>query len=61
MKCVLMRSGHEMSTHYFSCSGGRSVVLIKSVLGHIMPNLCFYTLWDLRFTLLISPCPGRET
>jgi hypothetical protein len=34
-------SGHEMSMHYFSCSGGTSAVFIKSAPGHVMPNLCF--------------------
>jgi hypothetical protein len=43
-------SGHEMSTHYFSCSGGLGAVSIKSVSGHIIPNLCFYFWWDLQVT-----------
>jgi hypothetical protein len=33
--------GRESFTHYFSCSGGTGTDLTKSVLGHVMPNLCF--------------------
>ncbi len=32
--------GREMSIHYFSCSGGHSVVSTKSVMGHVTLNLC---------------------
>jgi hypothetical protein len=38
-------SRHETSAHYFSCSGGPSAVSIKSVTGHVMPNLCFCIRW----------------
>jgi hypothetical protein len=41
MWCILLHLVCEMSTHYFSCSGGPGGVSIKSVLGHIMLNLCF--------------------
>jgi hypothetical protein len=43
-------SGRDMSTNYFSCSGGPGVVSIKCVLGHIMLNLCICILRDLRGT-----------
>jgi hypothetical protein len=39
--CILMRLGREMSTHYFSCFGGPGAVSIKSILGHVTPNLYF--------------------
>jgi hypothetical protein len=42
--------GREISMHYFSCSGGPGMVFIKTVLGHIMPNLCFCIWWDLWVT-----------
>jgi hypothetical protein len=32
---------------YFSCSGGPGAVSIKSVLGHVTPNLFFCFQWDL--------------
>jgi hypothetical protein len=34
--------GHESSMHYFSCSGGTGMDLIKCALGHNMPNMCFF-------------------
>jgi hypothetical protein len=34
-KCISVRLGHESSTHYFSCSGGPSMVSIKSVARHV--------------------------
>jgi hypothetical protein len=34
----------------FSCSGGTSIDFTKSALGHVMLNLCFCILWDLRVT-----------
>jgi hypothetical protein len=40
-KCILVRPGPEMSMHYFSCSGGPDAISIKSVSGHVTPNLCF--------------------
>jgi hypothetical protein len=41
-------SGRETSKHYFSCSGGTGTYSAKSALGHVMPNLLFCILWDLR-------------
>jgi hypothetical protein len=41
-------------SYYFSCSGGTSVVSIKSVIAHFTPNLCFYILWHLRGQVLHS-------
>jgi hypothetical protein len=32
----------EMLMHYFSLSGGPGVVSIKSAMGHVTSNLCFY-------------------
>jgi hypothetical protein len=49
-----------MSMHYFSLSGGPSAVSIESVLGHIMPNLCFCILWDRWVTKCILEGPGHE-
>jgi hypothetical protein len=43
-------SGHKMSMHYFTCSGGLDAVSIRSVPRHVTPNLCFCILWDLRVT-----------
>jgi hypothetical protein len=43
-------SGCQMSTHYFSCSVGTGSDSIKSSMGHIMANMCFCILWDLRVT-----------
>jgi hypothetical protein len=45
---VLVRPGSEMSTHYFSCSGGLGADPTKSTMRHVTPNLCFcilYILW----------------
>jgi hypothetical protein len=36
-----VRSGHETSTYYFSCSGGPSTDYIKNVSRQVMLNLCF--------------------
>jgi hypothetical protein len=47
--------------HYFSCSGGPGVVSIKSVLGHIKPNMCFCIRWDLRVTYCIPVRSWCET
>jgi hypothetical protein len=33
--------GCKTSTHYFPCSGGTGLDSIKSVSGHVTPNLCF--------------------
>jgi hypothetical protein len=37
-------SGHKTSMHYFSWSGGRGTVSIKSAPGHVTINLCFLNL-----------------
>jgi hypothetical protein len=47
---ILVRPAHETSTHYFSCSGGPSVVSIKSAPGHVTVNLCFSIQWHLQVT-----------
>jgi hypothetical protein len=39
--CHIVRSGHETSTHYFSCSGGLGADPTRSALGHIMMHLHF--------------------
>jgi hypothetical protein len=39
--------GLETSTHYFSCSGGTTVVSIKSVSVQVRSNLCFCIRWDI--------------
>jgi hypothetical protein len=36
-----------MAMHYFSCSCGHGADCIKSALGHVTSNLCFYIWWDL--------------
>jgi hypothetical protein len=53
-------SRHEISTHYFSCSGGPGAFFIESTPGHVMLNLCFCIRWNLRVTLGILVCPGHE-
>jgi hypothetical protein len=40
-QCIPVCPGREMSTHYFSSSGGTCTDLTESVLGHVMPNLYF--------------------
>jgi hypothetical protein len=52
--------GHEMSTHYFSCSGGLGAVSIKTELGHVTPNLCVCIRWDLQVTWCILMCLGHR-
>jgi hypothetical protein len=37
----------ETSRYYFSCSAGLDAVSIKSVPGHVMPNLYFCIWCDL--------------
>jgi hypothetical protein len=41
-------SGRETSTHSFLCSGGPGAVSMKSVSGHVTPNLCFCIHLDMR-------------
>jgi hypothetical protein len=48
--CILVPPGREMSTHYFSCSGGNGAVFIKSTSGHFPANLCFCIRWDMWVT-----------
>jgi hypothetical protein len=36
----VVRSGRETLTQYFPCSGGPGADAIKSVSGHVTPNLC---------------------
>jgi hypothetical protein len=50
------------SMHYFSCSCGHDADSIKSVLGHVTSNLCFYIWWDSikSVTLCIPVRPRRE-
>jgi hypothetical protein len=50
MYCITVGPGHETSTHYFSCSGGTSTDLTKTVPGHIKLNLCFCIQWDVWVT-----------
>jgi hypothetical protein len=38
---ILVQPRREMSTQYFSCSGGPSVNYRKITLGPVMLNLCF--------------------
>jgi hypothetical protein len=49
-ECVLVRSGHETSMHYFPCSCAPTADATKSVLGHITSNLYFCIRWDLQVT-----------
>jgi hypothetical protein len=37
----MMRSSHETSTDYFSCSSGTGMDSTKTAMGHITLNLCF--------------------
>jgi hypothetical protein len=43
-------SGGEMSTHYFSCSGGTGTDSTKSSPGHVTPDVCFCIRMDPRVT-----------
>jgi hypothetical protein len=47
-------SGHEMSTYYFSCSGGTGTVSIRRALGHVTLNLHFSIWWDLQVIVHFS-------
>jgi hypothetical protein len=53
--------GHELSTHYLSCSGEPSVVYKKSVPRYVTLNLCFCISWDLWVRLCIPVRPSHET
>jgi hypothetical protein len=53
-----VRSGHETSTHYFSCSSGPTADFIKSVPGHVTLNMCFPLWVDLLVVLCIPVRPG---
>jgi hypothetical protein len=46
-RCNPMHPGRKTSTHYFSCSSGRTAVSIESASRHVMPNLCFCIRWDM--------------
>jgi hypothetical protein len=54
-------SGAQTLMHYFSCSCGTGRDLTKSTSGHVMPNLFFCILWDLRVTCGILVHLGCET
>jgi hypothetical protein len=56
-----VRPGNEMSTNYFSCSGGPSAVFIKSAPGHNALNLCFSIRRDLWVTQCVLVHLGCET
>jgi hypothetical protein len=48
--CISVRPCRETLTHYFSCLCGTSTDSKNSVMGHVMPNLCFYNRCDLWVT-----------
>jgi hypothetical protein len=54
-------SGHEMSMHYFSCSGGTGRDSIKIATRHVTPNLCFCIRCYLWVMSCILARPGRKT
>jgi hypothetical protein len=56
-----VRSGRKTSMHYFSYSGGPSVVSIKNALGQVTLNLSFCIWWDPRITYCIPVRPLHET
>jgi hypothetical protein len=49
-RSAFVHPGCETSTHFFSFSGGPSVVSIKSTAGHVTTNLCYRIQWDLSVT-----------
>jgi hypothetical protein len=53
--------GPQKSTPYFSCSGGPSVISIRSAQGHVPLNLCFCIQWDLKVKWCVPMRSGRET
>jgi hypothetical protein len=60
--CVFPSSASRVqNVDAFSCSSGPDAVFIKSALGQVMPNLCFYIRWDLRVTEGIPVQPVHET
>jgi hypothetical protein len=44
----------------FSYLGETSTNVIKSMLGHVVPNLCFCIRWDLQVTFCIVVRPRRK-
>jgi hypothetical protein len=60
-RIAFVHLGCETSTHYFSFSGGPGVVSVKSLLGHVIANLCFYIRWDLWDRYHIPMHPGHKT
>jgi hypothetical protein len=50
VECIPVGLGCEISTHYFSGSGGLDAVSIKIVPGHVTLKLCFRIGWDLWVT-----------
>jgi hypothetical protein len=61
IRCDLWVPGHEMLTHYFSCSVGPGVVSVKSALGHMMSNFYFCIQCDLWVRKCISVHLGCKT
>jgi hypothetical protein len=53
-------SGHEMSSHYFSCSGGTSPEPTRSATGQVTLNLHFCFRCNLRLTSCVRVRLGRE-
>jgi hypothetical protein len=49
---MMVHLGHKISMYYFSCSGGPSVVSIKSPLQNFLSGLRFLHLVDLWVTVL---------
>jgi hypothetical protein len=60
-KCIPVRSGHETSTYYFSCSRRTGMDSTKSMLGHVMPKLCFCIYWDIWVMQCIPAHSQHET
>jgi hypothetical protein len=50
--------GPWISTHYVSCLGWPGAVYIKSMPGHVMPDLCFCVRWndvDIKTSDIFTP------